>query len=206
MDLLNISCWFLQLIPKYFPAFLLCFSYTITFTWTSWLLLVLVFSNHTTCAGCFLFAFKARPVKATVFPVVMYGCESWTIKKAEWCRIDAFELWCWRRHLKDPWTARRSNWSILKEISPEYSLVGLTLKLRVQYFGYQMWRTDSLEKTLMLGKIKGGRRRGWQRVRWLDGIRSHRFMANGWGKSGSNDRFYFLGPLNHCRWWLQPWN
>ena len=103
-----------------------------------------------------------------VFPVVMYGCESWTVKKAEHRRIDAFELWCWRRLLRVPWTARRSNWSILKEISPEYSLEGWKLKL--QYFGHLMGRTDSLEKTLMLGKIEGRRRRGRQRMRWLDGI------------------------------------
>ena len=105
-----------------------------------------------------------------VFPVVMYGCERWTIKKAEHQRIDAFELWCWRRLLRVPWTARRSNQSILKEISPEYSLEELILKLKLQYFGHLMQRTDSLEKTLMLGKIKGRRRRGQQRVRWLDGI------------------------------------
>ena len=111
---------------------------------------------------------KVRLVKAMVFPLVMYGCESWTIRKAECRRIDAFELWCWRRLLRVPWTARRSNQSILKEISPEYSLEGLTLKL--QYFSHLMRRTDSLEKTLMLGKIEGGRRRGWQRMRWLDGI------------------------------------
>ena len=104
-----------------------------------------------------------------VFPVVMYGCKSWTIKKAECWKSDAFELWCWRRLLRVPWLARRSNQSILKEISPEYSLEGLMLKLKLWYFGYLMWRTDSSEKTLMLGKIEG-RRRGWQRVRWLDGI------------------------------------
>ena len=103
-----------------------------------------------------------------VFRVVMYGCESWIIKKAEYWRIDAFELWCWRRLLRVPWTARRSNQSILKEISPEYSLEGLMLKLKLQYFGHLMWRIDSLEKTLMLGKIEGGRR-AWQRMRWLDG-------------------------------------
>ena len=103
---------------------------------------------------------KVHPVKALVFPVVMYACESWTIKKAEHQRIDAFELWCWRRLLRVPWTARRSNQSILKEISPEYSLEGLILKLKLQYFGYLMQRTDSFEKTLMLGKIEGGRRRG----------------------------------------------
>ena len=104
------------------------------------------------------------------FPVVMYGCESWTIEKAERQRIDAFELWCWRRLLRIPWTARRSNQSILKEISLEYSLEGLMLELKLQYFGHLMWRTDSLEKTLMLGKIEGRRRRGRQRMRWLDGI------------------------------------
>ena len=109
-------------------------------------------------------------VKAMVFPVVMYVCESWTIKKAECRRIDAFELWCWRRLLRVPRTARRSNQSILKEISPEYSLEELMLKLQLQYFGHLMRRTDSLEKTLMLGKIEGRRRRGRQRVRWLDGI------------------------------------
>ena len=112
---------------------------------------------------------KVRWVKAMVFPAVMYGCESWTIKKAECRRIDAFELWCWRRLLRVPWTTRRSNQSILKEISPEYSLEGLMLKLKLQYFGQLMQRTDSLEKTLMLGKIEGGRRRGQQRMRWLDG-------------------------------------
>ena len=111
---------------------------------------------------------KARLAKAMVFPVVMYGCESWTIKKAEDWRTDALELWCWRRLLKVPWTAKRSNQSILKEISPEYSLEGLMLKL--QYFGHLMWRTDSLEKTLMLGMTESRRRREWQRMRWLDGI------------------------------------
>ena len=113
---------------------------------------------------------KVHLVKAMVFPVVMYGCESWTIKKAEHQRTDAFELWCWRRLLRVPWTTRRSNQSILKETSPEYSLEGLMLKLKLQYFGHLMQRTDSLEKTLMLGKIEGRRRRGRQRMRWLDGI------------------------------------
>ena len=112
---------------------------------------------------------KVRLVKAMVFPVVMYECESRTIKKAERWRIDAFELWCWRRLLRVLWTAR-SNQSIVKEISSTYSLEGLMLKPKLQYFGHQMWRTDSFEKTLMLGKIEGGRRRGWQRMRWLDGI------------------------------------
>ena len=109
---------------------------------------------------------KVHLVKAMVFPVVMYGCESWTIKKPECQRIDAFELWCWRRLLRVPWTARRSKQFILKEISPEYSLEGLMLKLKLQYFGHLMRRVDSLEKTLMLGKIEGGRKRGWQRMRW----------------------------------------
>ena len=113
---------------------------------------------------------KVRLVKAMVFPVVMYGCESWTMKKAERWRIDAFELWCWRRLLKAPWTARRSNQSILKEISLGCSLEGLMLKLKLQYFGHLMWRVDSLEETLMLGGIGGRRRRGRQRMRWLDGI------------------------------------
>ena len=113
---------------------------------------------------------KVCLVKAMVFPVVMYGCESWTIKKAEHWRIDAFELWCWWRFLRVPWTARRSNRSTLKEISPEYSLEGLMLKLKLQYFGHLMQRTDSFEKTLMLGKIEGRRSRGQQRMRWLDGI------------------------------------
>ena len=113
---------------------------------------------------------KVRLVKAVVFPVVMYGCESWTIKKAECRRIYAFELWCWRRLLRVPWTARRSNQSVLKETSPEYSLEGLMLKLKLQYFGHLMQRTESLEKTLMLGKIEVGRRRGQQRMRWLDGM------------------------------------
>ena len=113
---------------------------------------------------------KVRIVKAMVFPVVMYGCESWTIKKAECQRVDGFELWCWRRLLRVPWTARRFNQSILKEISPGCSLEGLMLKLKLQYFGRLMWRADSFEKTLMLGKIEGRWRRGQQRMRQLDGI------------------------------------
>ena len=113
---------------------------------------------------------KVHLVKAMALPVVMYGCESWTIKKAECQRIDALQLWCWRRLLRVPWTARRSNQSILKEIYPEYSLEGLMPKLKLQYFGHLMRRADSLEKTLMLGKTEGRRRRGWQRMRWLDGI------------------------------------
>ena len=122
---------------------------------------------------------KVRLVKAMVFPVVMYGCESWIIKKAEHRRIDAFEQLCWRRLLRVRWTARRSNQSILKEISPECSLEGLMLKLTLQYFGYLMRRADSFEKTLMLGKIEGGRRRGRQRMRWLDGITDSMEMGLG---------------------------
>ena len=113
---------------------------------------------------------KVHLVKAMVFPVVIYGCESWTIQKTECRRIDAFELWCWRRLLRVPWTARRSNQSILKEISPECSLKGLMLKLKLQYFGHLMLRADSFEKTLMLGRTEGGRTRGQQKMRWLDGI------------------------------------
>ena len=120
---------------------------------------------------------KVCLVKAMVFPVVMYGCESWTINKVECRRIDAFELWCWRRLLRVPWTARRSNQSFLKEINTEYSLEGLMLKLKLQYFGHLMQRTDSLEKTLMLGKIDGGRRKGRQRMRWLDGITNSMDMS-----------------------------
>ena len=116
---------------------------------------------------------KVCLIKAMDFTVVTYGCENWTIKKAECRRTDAFELWCWRRLLRVRWTARRSDQSILKEISPKYSLEGLMLKMKFQYFGHLMWRTDSFEKTLMLWKIEGRRRRGWQRMRWLDGIGWH---------------------------------
>ena len=122
---------------------------------------------------------KVRLVKAMVFPVVMYGCESWTRKKAELWSIDAFELWCWRRLLRVPWTARRSSQSILKEISPECSLEGLMLKPKLQYFGHLMQRADSLEKTLLLGNIEGRRRRGRQRMRWLDGITDSMDMSSG---------------------------
>ena len=120
---------------------------------------------------------KFHLVKAMVFPVVMFGCDSWIIKKAECRRIDAFELWCWRRLLRVPWTARKSNQFILKEISPEYSLEGLMLKLKLQYFGHLMWRTDSLEKTLILGGIGGRRRRGQQKMRWLDAITNSMDMS-----------------------------
>ena len=113
---------------------------------------------------------KIHIVKARVFPVIMYGCESWTQMKAECQRIDASELWCWRRLLRIPWIVRKSNQSILKKVNPEYSLEGLMPKLKLQYFGHLMWRTNSLEKTLILGKTEGSRRRGWQRMRWLDGI------------------------------------
>ena len=122
---------------------------------------------------------KVRLIKAMVFPVVMYGCESWTVKKAECQRIDAFELWCWRRLLRVPWTARSSNQSILKEISPGCSLEGLMLKLKLRYFGHLMRRVDSLEKTLMLGGIRGRRKRGRQRMRWLDGITDSMNMGLG---------------------------
>ena len=138
---------------------------------------------------------KVCLVKAMVFPVVMYGCESWTIKKAECQRIDPFELWCWRRLLKIPWTARRPNQWILKEISPEYSLEGLMLKLKLQYFDHLMWRTDSLEKALMLGKIEGRRRRGWQRARWLDNITNS--MQMNLSKLGVDGQ----GSLVCCRPW-----
>ena len=121
--------------------------------------------------------------KALVFPAVIYGCESWTIKKAECWRTDGFELWCWRRSLRVHWTARRSNQSILKEISPEYSLEGLMLKLKLQYFGHLMWRTDSFEKPLMLGKIEGRRKGGQHRMRWLDGITTQWTWV--WVTSGS---------------------
>ena len=120
---------------------------------------------------------KVHLIKAMVFPVVMYGCKSWTIKKAEHWRIDSFELWCWRKLLRVPWIARRSNQSILKEINPEYALEGLMVKLKLQHFDHLMQRTDSLEKTLMLGKIESGRRRIWQRMRWLDGITDLMYMS-----------------------------
>ena len=131
-----------------------------------------------------------------VFPVVLYGFESWTIKKAEHQRIDAFELWCWRRLLRVPWTARRSNQSILKEISPKYLLEGLMPKLKVQYFGHLMRRTDSLGKTLMLGKIEGGLRKGWQRMKWLDGIIDSMSLSKLWEKLMDRE-----GVLKCCSLW-----
>ena len=139
---------------------------------------------------------KVHLLKAMVFPVVMYGCEGWTIKKAERQRIDAFELWYWRL-LRVPWTARRFNQSILKEISPECSLEGLMLKLKLQYFGHLMWRADSFEQTLMLGKIEGRRRRGWQRMRWLDGITNSMDMSlinsGSWWWTGRPGVLWFTG-------------
>ena len=142
---------------------------------------------------------KVHLVKAMVFPVVMYGCESWTIKKAEYWWIDAFELWCWRRLLRVPWTARRLNLLILKEISPEYSLqeLMLKLKLKLQCFDHRMWKTDSFEKTLILGKIEGRRRRGWQRMRCLDGITNSMDMSLGklssWWSTGKPGVLQFMG-------------
>ena len=167
---------------------------------------------------------KVHLAKAMVLPVVMYGCESWTVKKAECRRIDAFELLCWRRLLRVPWTARRSNQSILKEISPGYSLEGLMLKLKLQYFGHLIRRVDSLEKTLLLGGIGGRRRRGRQRMRWLDGITDSMDMSwvnsGSWWRTGRPGVVGLMGSQrvghdwatelnwtdNHCRWWLQPWN
>ena len=140
---------------------------------------------------------KVCQVKVMVFPVVMYGCESWIIKKAESKRIDSFELWCWRRLLRVPWTAKRSNQSVLKKISPEYSLEGLMLKLKFQYFGHLMQKTDSFEKTLMLGKIEGRRRRGQQRKRWLDGITDSMDMSlinsGSWQWTGKPGVLQFMG-------------
>ena len=148
-----------------------------------------------------------------VFPVVMYGCESWTIEKAECWKIDSFELWYWRRLLRVAWTARRSNKSILREISPEYSLEGLMLKLKLQYFGHLMWGADSFEKTLMLGKIEGRRRRGRQRMRWLDGITDSMDMvwvnSRIWWWTGRPGMLRFLGSqwvghdwMTELNWWL----
>ena len=152
------------------------------------------------------FANKVHLVKAVVFPMVMYRCESWTVKKAECQKIDAFELWCWRRLLRVPWTARRSNQSILKEMSPGCSLEGLMLKLKLQYFGHLMWRADLLENTLMLAGIGSRRRRGWQRMRWLDGITDSMDMSLSSWWTGKPGVLWFMGSQRVRHDWATELN
>ena len=149
---------------------------------------------------------KVHLVKAVVFPMVIYRCENWTVKKAECQKIDAFELWCWRRLLRVPWTARRSSQSILKEMSPGCSLEGLMLKLKLQYFGHLMWRADLLENTLMLAGIGSRRRRGWQRMRWLDGITNSMDMSLSWWWTGKPGVLWFMGSQRVRHDWATELN